>query len=174
MIDLFDATEWAPAPFIGMTVKLDRDIDRAKPCHDNTVILHQGKHPHGAELRCAVCNAHRGWAPKEMVAFLNQITRSFAAPAGDLPIIWRQQEADMAKEYDNTNKGALFRNDDKREGDEKERDYSGTLNIEGTEYWISGWVKTSKKGMRYLSLAAKPKEETQKASATEMNDSIPF
>jgi hypothetical protein len=36
--------------------------------------------------------------------------------------------------YDNTNRGALFRNN-KREAD-TDADYKGTVNIEGTEYWI--------------------------------------
>jgi hypothetical protein len=34
--------------------------------------------------------------------------------------------------YDNTNRGALFRNN-KREAD-ADADFNGTLNIEGTEY----------------------------------------
>jgi hypothetical protein len=57
--------------------------------------------------------------------------------------------------FDDTNRGALFREDKQKEGD---RDYSGTINIGGVEYWLSGWVKTSKKGTKYLSLAAKPKD----------------
>ena len=41
---------------------------------------------------------------------------------------------------------------------ETDRDYGGTINIGGTEYWLSGWVKTSKKGAKYLSLAVKLKD----------------
>ena len=50
-------------------------------------------------------------------------------------------------DYNNTNRGALFRNDNKDPSDGKDRDYSGTLNIEGAEYWISGWVRTSQKSV---------------------------
>ena len=43
--------------------------------------------------------------------------------------------------YDNTTRGALFRND-KREAD-TDADYRGTVNIEGTECWLNGWLKTT-------------------------------
>ena len=62
-------------------------------------------------------------------------------------------------EYDNTNRGALFRNDDKDPNDDKERDYTGTLDVGGTEHWISGWVRTSRKtGKKYLSLQNEGRE----------------
>ena len=51
--------------------------------------------------------------------------------------------------FDNTNRGALFR-DDKKQSD-KDRDYSGSINIEGREYWLSAWVKTSAKGTKFMS-----------------------
>jgi hypothetical protein len=72
--------------------------------------------------------------------------------------VLRRGETEM--EYDNTNKGALFKNDDKDPNDDKDRDYFGSLDIEGTEYWLSGWVRTSKKsGKKYLSLSVKPKQQ---------------
>jgi hypothetical protein len=83
-------------------------------------------------------------------------------------------------DYDNRNRGALFRNADKDPNDEKERNYSGTLDVEGTEYWLSGWVRTSKKsGKKYLSLSIKPKVEKPAASekkspAEDLDDRIPF
>jgi hypothetical protein len=40
-----------------------------------------------------------------------------------------QKANNMAKHFDNTNRGALFKNDDK--DGENDRDYSGTLNVEG-------------------------------------------
>lgn len=48
-------------------------------------------------------------------------------------------------QYDNTNRGALFPNKRKQPGDSKP-DYTGKLNIAGTEYWLSGWVKTPNAG----------------------------
>lgn len=44
------------------------------------------------------------------------------------------------QQYDNTNKGALFKNDDKR--NDKDPDYKGTVNVDGREFWISGWIRT--------------------------------
>jgi hypothetical protein len=37
----------------GMRLQLDRKIDREKPCCNNIAIIHVGKGPHAAELRCA-------------------------------------------------------------------------------------------------------------------------
>jgi uncharacterized protein (DUF736 family) len=85
-------------------------------------------------------------------------------------------------DYDNTDRGALFRNDDKT--DEKHPDYRGNLNVGGTEYWLSAWLKTSKNGVRYMSLsikaknaaAAQPKNKTAGGGSVQgdMNDMIPF
>jgi hypothetical protein len=72
------------------------------------------------------------------------------------------------------NRGSLFRNTEKDgEGD---RDYAGAINIGGTEYWISGWIKEGKKG-KYMSLAVKPKvakPDRTKSLSQELNDSMPF
>jgi hypothetical protein len=73
----------------------------------------------------------------------------------------------------------LFRNDDKDPNDDKDRDYSGTLNVGGTDHWISGWVKTSKAGKKYLSLSVKPKveksaESERRSPAEDFDDRIPF
>jgi hypothetical protein len=72
-------------------------------------------------------------------------------------IILRRGETEMA--YSEVNRGALFRNEDKTEGDDRERDYSGSLDVEGVAYWVSGWVRTSKAGKKYLSISIKPKVE---------------
>jgi len=73
--------------------------------------------------------------------------------------------------YDNTNRGALFRNDDKAKDDARDYDYSGSINIAGVDYWLSGWVKTSKKGTKFLSPSVKPKDAPVDRS---LNDEIPF
>jgi hypothetical protein len=107
-------------------------------------------------------------------AFINETTRRFGAPPAS--VVLRQGDTEM--DYDNTNKGALFRNDDKDPSNDKDRDYSGSLNVEGTEYWISGYVRTSKSGRKFLSLSVKPKQDkpaaTNKSRADDLNDSIPF
>lgn len=58
-------------------------------------------------------------------------------------------------EYDNTNRGALFKNDKKE--DEKHPDYRGSINVAGKDYYIDAWLKTSKAGAKYMSLSVKPK-----------------
>ena len=57
--------------------------------------------------------------------------------------------------YDNSNRGALFRVEEKK--DPKHADYSGNINADGKDYWLSGWIKTSKEGKKYMSLSVKPK-----------------
>lgn len=80
-------------------------------------------------------------------------------------------------EYSNTNSGALFANTDRKS--DKHPNARGTLNVEGVEYWISAWTKTSKKGDKYQSLsvtrkdAAKPIASEPTGDAP-FDDSIPF
>jgi hypothetical protein len=79
-------------------------------------------------------------------------------------------------QYDNTNSGTLFRNDKKET--EKHPDYKGSINIEGREYWLSGWLNQSKNGQKYQKLSATPKD-AQKEQAPQQQDNfqdqdIPF
>jgi hypothetical protein len=90
-LDLFDATPLRPepqSPPIGIVVRLDRDIDRQRPCHDNVVTIQPGKASHAGELRCAKCNAHRGWAPEAMSDFVTETAKRFGPSQ---TIIWRQE-----------------------------------------------------------------------------------
>jgi hypothetical protein len=163
-----------------LLVRLDRTTDRLHPCCDNLAVLRPGKAPHVAELRCANCNRHRGWLPKAVLDFLTTTAQRFGASAD--PIILRDSTVGdhvMAKAtYDDSNRGALFRNQDKQK--ESDRDYSGSLNVGGIEYWISGWVRESKNGKKYLAIALKPKNEAAGANNpkagghTPFNDEIPF
>lgn len=59
---------------------------------------------------------------------------------------------------DRTNTGVLFKNDRKTE--DKHPDLSGTININGTDYWLSGWTKRhDDRSFKLLSLSVKPKDE---------------
>ncbi len=61
--------------------------------------------------------------------------------------------------YDNTNRGVLFPNDKK--GNEKRPDFTGDLNVGGTEYKLSAWKKASKAGNNFLSISVQLKEGQQ-------------
>ena len=64
-------------------------------------------------------------------------------------------------DFDNTNRGALFRND--KQGNEKRPDYKGKINVAGTDYRVSGWLRQSKDGQtKFLSLQVEPVEEVAK------------
>lgn len=59
--------------------------------------------------------------------------------------------------YDNTNTGALFIND--RRQNENQPNAKGSVNIDGVEYWVSAWTKTSKAGQKFQSLSFTRKEQ---------------
>lgn len=65
----------------------------------------------------------------------------------------------MTQQYDNTNRGALFSNRDKKTS-ENFPDYGGSLNVDGKDYFISAWLKDGPKG-KFMSLSVKPKEAQQ-------------
>lgn len=59
-------------------------------------------------------------------------------------------------EYDNTNRGTLFKAKEKKS--EKSPDYTGTINVNGVEMRLSAWLKESKAGTKYFSLAVSEKD----------------
>jgi hypothetical protein len=85
-------------------------------------------------------------------------------------------------EYDNTNRGTLFKNDDKQEPGHS--DYNGSINVDGVEYWLNAWIKEAKSGKKFMSLSVKPKlSKSMMAPKPEpkgmeaiqgMSDDIPF
>ena len=80
-------------------------------------------------------------------------------------------------EYDDTNKGVLFR--EKETKSESHPDFKGSINVGGKDYWLSGWVNESKAGQRYFKLSVTPKDGQAKAKPSApttyfMDDDIPF
>jgi uncharacterized protein (DUF736 family) len=85
-------------------------------------------------------------------------------------------------EFDNTDRGVLFNNKERKSKD-TDPDYSGSINFNGVDCWLSGWIKESKEGKKYFSLSVKPKEQqarqvsqpTRKAARVDdMEDDLPF
>ena len=82
-------------------------------------------------------------------------------------------------EFDNTNRGQLWGNDKKET--ERHPDFKGSINIEGVEYWLSGWKRKPDANPKApaLSLSLTKKEEKRNdsdpfASDGRDDDSIPF
>jgi uncharacterized protein (DUF736 family) len=80
-------------------------------------------------------------------------------------------------EYDNTNRGSLFKNG-KKETD-KHPDYTGKINVGGTDFYLSSWIKESKAGEKYMSLSVKAIEQKDVSAAkakpvADLDDDVPF
>ena len=74
--------------------------------------------------------------------------------------------------------GTLGKND--RKTKETHPDISGSCVVDGTNYWISGWVKESARG-KFYSLSFKQKDVVQQGertvtaqSAQDFDDALPF
>ena len=89
-------------------------------------------------------------------------------------------------QYDNTNRGALFKND--RKTKDTQPGYTGSLNVDGVEYFLDAWLKEGKSG-KFFSVSVKRKDQQSapapaprapspapRASAgfDDMADDIPF
>ena len=64
-------------------------------------------------------------------------------------------------QYDNTNSGLLTKNVKEKDS---QPDYRGSINVDGVEYWLSGWIKvgregTKLEGQKYFSLSVTPKQQ---------------
>ena len=88
-------------------------------------------------------------------------------------------------EHDNNNRGALWNND--RKQSDTHPDLSGSITIEGKEYWVSGWKKKPGQSDRapIVSLSVRPKDykssqpaqptgQAQGQQASNIDDEIPW
>lgn len=76
--------------------------------------------------------------------------------------------------FDRTNTGTLGRN--KRKEKDTHPEYTGQINIEGVDYWLSAWVKNGN-GEKFFSLSVKPKDQQAKPQGKQQDDfkdDIPF
>lgn len=67
-------------------------------------------------------------------------------------------------EYNNDFTGVLFKNDKKTT--ENQPNYTGNATIGGNDFWLSCWLKTSKKGTPFMSLSFTPKEDREPVAAS--------
>lgn len=84
--------------------------------------------------------------------------------------------------YDNTNKGTLFKND---KGDNPKRpDYQGKINVKGTEFKLAAWIQTPKNGGdKFIAITLSdiipkndftPKSPDAFMASADSDDEIPF
>jgi hypothetical protein len=83
-------------------------------------------------------------------------------------------------EYDNTNRGSIWKNE-KKETD-SHPDFTGSLDVNGVDFWVSAWKRKSDANPKApaLSFSIKPKEGVQQPAPkdsdgdTFVDDTIPF
>lgn len=87
-------------------------------------------------------------------------------------------------DYDDKNRGSIWKNEKKTT--DKHPDFTGSLNVDGKDYWVSAWRRKEGASDRApaLSFSVKPKDgkpmdEPRRTEATgagkpPFNDEIPF
>lgn len=91
----------------------------------------------------------------------------------------------MAGKYDETNRGAIWKNEKKET--EKHPDFTGSINVDGHDYWLSGWRRPADASEKAPAMkftvkrkdgkpqAAEPQPaRSQQQRRAEMDDEIPF
>jgi len=84
---------------------------------------------------------------------------------------------------DNTNRGAIWKNEKKEK--ETHPDFTGSLNVDGVEYWLNGWRRKEDASAKApaMSFTVRPKDAPQQtgsrtkpmiARGNDMDDEIPF
>ncbi len=86
-------------------------------------------------------------------------------------------------EFDNTNRGSIWKNEKKEKA--TQADFTGTINVDGVEYWLNGWRRKEGAGAKSPAMtfsvrrkdgAAKPSRTATlpKASTDDLDDFVPF
>jgi hypothetical protein len=168
------AADPAADPLIG------RSVVRNAPCRQcgsATAIIRSAPPPHAAALHCVDCGTHRQWIARADYAAIREFVVEIAARFSELGDIsfrgaiqrrGNQEATDMQKKavFDNSNSGVLFKNDNKQS--DKHADYRGEVNAAGVDYWLNGYVRTSKKGVKFIAFKLKPKQQEAAAGASEV------
>ena len=79
----------------------------------------------------------------------------------------------MNTQFDNTNTGAIFKNDKKSDN---APDYKGKINVDGKEKEIALWVKTSKDGSKtfFSAKISEPYQAAEKVAESSPSSDLPF
>ena len=87
-------------------------------------------------------------------------------------------------EYDNTNRGSVWKNEKKEKA--THADFTGSINVDGAEYWLNGWLREKGASPKAPSMkfTVRRKEAAALPAATasghaqnlraDMDDEIPF
>jgi hypothetical protein len=115
-VDLFPDTVPPADPLIGTALAMNECCGR---CGTNVAIICAGDGPHHAQLRCRNCDQHWQWLSRADYettrTFLAEITDHFGAPSEiKYNLIKQRSELMSDQQYDNTNRGVLFKNSDKQ------------------------------------------------------------
>jgi hypothetical protein len=73
---------------IGLKVKLDRPLDRERPCCRNVCVISAGEEPHVGSLHCVDCGQRRGQLSKSTAQWIEHVATRFGAPL--TPIVVRK------------------------------------------------------------------------------------
>jgi len=78
--------------------------------------------------------------------------------------------------YSNENRGSIWPN--KKKETEKHPDFTGTLNVEGVEFWVSAWKRKpdANPNAPSLTFTVKPKDDmpNKQEPVGDFDDDIPF
>jgi hypothetical protein len=81
-------------------------------------------------------------------------------------------------QYDDTNRGKIWPN--KKKDTDKHPDFTGSLNVDGKDYWVSAWKRKPDANPNAPSLSFQIKQKDGSApperrpAKEEMSDDIPF
>jgi len=70
----------------------------------------------------------------------------------------------MSNQYDNQNRGAIWKNENRQS--DKHPHFSGSINIDGKDYWLSGWKRADDASDRapLVSFSVRPKDDNPSQS----------
>jgi hypothetical protein len=72
---------------IGLKVRLDRPVDRERPCCRNICVITAAADPaHAGTLECIDCGQRRGHISKTTAAWIEHVVTRFGAPASPIAV----------------------------------------------------------------------------------------